>query len=191
MAKEKEIEESRKTRYTRMALRDSIVELMEEKPVLSITVKDICERADISRSTFYAHYRDQYDLLQQTEQEILDFLDEILKRFREQKSLHETRSQLEEVLAWVANNRNSIQVFLGENGDMDFQKRFFARLTDANQIQPLIFHKEPVSPKIKEYSLAYIISGSVALIRLWLKNNMDLPIAELSTLMLRLIQSAG
>jgi AcrR family transcriptional regulator len=73
-----EIKMSRKTRYTRKALRDSLVELMKDKPITKITIKELCENADVNRTTFYAHYRDQYDLLQQIEEETLVCIENIL-----------------------------------------------------------------------------------------------------------------
>mgnify|MGYP000918741301 CR=1 FL=1 len=39
----KEKKESRKTRYTRMVLQDSLIELMEKKPITKITIKELCE----------------------------------------------------------------------------------------------------------------------------------------------------
>ena len=66
----KEEKKDRRIRYTKAALRQSLLELLEEKPLSGISVKAICERADINRSTFYDHYTDQYDLLHQLEQEI-------------------------------------------------------------------------------------------------------------------------
>ena len=62
-----EEKENRKIRYSKKVIRDSLMELMESKPILSVSIKDICELADISRSTFYSHYKDQYDLLRQVE----------------------------------------------------------------------------------------------------------------------------
>ena len=47
------------------------MELLREKVISSITIKELCQKADINRSTFYSHYRDQFDLLQHIEDEIL------------------------------------------------------------------------------------------------------------------------
>ena len=48
-----EAKNNRRVRFTRSALREAFIDLLIEKPILSITVKDICARADINRSTFY------------------------------------------------------------------------------------------------------------------------------------------
>ena len=48
---------NRRVQFTKTALRDAMIELICEKPLTSITVKDVCARADINRSTFYLHYK--------------------------------------------------------------------------------------------------------------------------------------
>ena len=53
----------RRSRRTRQLLGNALVELMLEKNFESITVQDILNRADIGRSTFYAHYTDKESLL--------------------------------------------------------------------------------------------------------------------------------
>ena len=55
--------DDRRSRRTRQLLGDALVELMLEKHFESITVQDILDRADIGRSTFYAHYTDKESLL--------------------------------------------------------------------------------------------------------------------------------
>jgi AcrR family transcriptional regulator len=55
--------DDRRSRRTRQLLGDALVELMLEKHFESITVQDILDRADVGRSTFYAHYTDKEGLL--------------------------------------------------------------------------------------------------------------------------------
>ena len=43
-------------RYTQMVLKQSLLKLLKEKPVNKITVKEVCELAQLNRATFYAHY---------------------------------------------------------------------------------------------------------------------------------------
>ncbi|WP_459545103.1 TetR/AcrR family transcriptional regulator [Nocardia sp. X0981] len=53
----------RRVRRTRNALHRALIELMLQRPYERITVADVITRADIGRSTFYAHFRDKDDLL--------------------------------------------------------------------------------------------------------------------------------
>lgn len=53
----------RRVRRTRRALLDALLSLMTEKGYDAITVQDLIDRADVGRSTFYAHFTDKSDLL--------------------------------------------------------------------------------------------------------------------------------
>ena len=52
-----------RVRYTKMMIRNSLLELLRTKPIAKITVTEICEMAGINRATFYAHYSGPSDLL--------------------------------------------------------------------------------------------------------------------------------
>ena len=67
----KELENDRRTRLTKALIRQAFTSLLEEKPIQRIAVTELCQRAGINRSTFYAHYDDIYDLLQQIEEDML------------------------------------------------------------------------------------------------------------------------
>ena len=54
----------RRVRKTRTQLHDALASLVHEKPYDDIVVKEILARADVGRSTFYAHYRDKDELLE-------------------------------------------------------------------------------------------------------------------------------
>lgn len=54
--------EDRRVRKTKKAIQDVFCEMTKEKKLNQITVKELCARADINKSTFYLHYRDIYDL---------------------------------------------------------------------------------------------------------------------------------
>ena len=53
----------RRTRYTRNAIRSSLLSLMQQKPFSRITVTEICRASEINRGTFYLHYYDLDDVL--------------------------------------------------------------------------------------------------------------------------------
>ena len=59
-------------RYTQMVLKLSFLTLLKEKPVNRITVKEVCELAQLNRATFYAHYSDCFALMESIENELID-----------------------------------------------------------------------------------------------------------------------
>lgn len=64
--------EDRRTRYTLQIIKDTFLKLLSEKEFPKITVTEICKLAEINRGTFYLHYYDTSDVLD-------DILDDILK----------------------------------------------------------------------------------------------------------------
>ena len=64
-----------RVRYTKMMIQAKFLLLLEKKPINKITVKEICELAEINRATFYKYYMDAYDLLDKIEEEILSELE--------------------------------------------------------------------------------------------------------------------
>ena len=62
----------RKVKYTKMVIKESLFELLESNNLQQITVKRLCELADINRGTFYAHYSDINDLVKQLETELAE-----------------------------------------------------------------------------------------------------------------------
>ena len=57
----------RRVRKTKTRLLNCLTELMKEKEVKDISVKELSDLADINRGTFYLHYRDVYDMLNKVE----------------------------------------------------------------------------------------------------------------------------
>ena len=60
-----------RVRYTLKMLKDSLLRLLEEKPINKITVKEVCERAELNRATFYLHFSDCFELLESIENDLL------------------------------------------------------------------------------------------------------------------------
>ncbi len=61
----------RRAQRTRQTLSHALIALIQEKRYEAITVQDICDRANVGRSTFYAHYQDTDDLLTSNFQEVM------------------------------------------------------------------------------------------------------------------------
>ncbi len=64
----------RRTQRTRQTLSSALIALIQEKRYEVITVQDICDRANVGRSTFYTHYQDKDDLLAANFQQVMESL---------------------------------------------------------------------------------------------------------------------
>ena len=70
----------RRVQKTRKLLQDALIELVAEKGYESITIQEILDKANVGRSTFYAHFQDKDQLLHS----ILDRLDELFEQHKKQ-----------------------------------------------------------------------------------------------------------
>lgn len=160
----------RRKKYTKMVLKDSLLELLKDKPISSITIKEICENADINRSTFYSHYSNQYDLLYAIEEEFIKEMVETLSRFNSIKE-EDALKMTENVLEYIASKSELCQILLSENTDIQFQKKGMMIM------KQLIYQnwetKIEVDPELFEYLSLFVVSGSIHVIKSWLENGMD------------------
>ena len=164
------MKESRKTRYTQMVLKDSFIELMKEKPISKISIRELCEVADVNRTTFYAHFTDQYQLLQSIEDETLSWVKEIIAGFSGKKDRDDFIDNIEEVFKYLIENRNHIRVLMSEKGDIDFQRNLLTVIYEQCGIW-LSNDLYADAAKSELYSV-FLINGSIGLIQHWLKTGL-------------------
>src|ERR1700753_2571945 len=122
--KPEDIEDLR-VRRTRKLLQKAFIELTVEKGFTALTVRDITQRAEVNRSTFYRHYLDKYDLLEH-------YMDEMYKLTDDQTFLaeklapnpNETHLGPLDLLKHIQLFADFYHVMLGEKGDPLFAQRF-------------------------------------------------------------------
>jgi len=176
-------------RFTKKMIQESLVELMAEKSILKITIHEICDRAGISRSTFYTYYNDQYDLLKQIEEQTFKGMEHIVRKyhtdFRKIQKISPIKMEeaIQGFLQYIAENNDSIQILLSENGDYLFQKRFFnSSIENLREFRKGEGENAMDYETIKCYSL-FMVGGFLVLIQDWLKNGMDIPMTKIAKVM--------
>lgn len=174
----------RRKKYTRMRLKDSLIELLKDKEITTITIKELCERADINRSTFYAHYRDQFDLLEGIEEELIEDMAAYMAQYEEQQE--DDRQMIEKLIAYFASKEDACRVLLSDKKDTGFQKKVmaFAHQTFMKNWAP----DSETDKELHEYVSTFIISGSIHVIKRWLNNGMDKSPKEMAEIINRLVK---
>ncbi|QDW21619.1 TetR/AcrR family transcriptional regulator [Flavobacterium sp. KBS0721] len=71
----------RRVRYTKMVLRDSILDLLRNKSLNEISITELCKAADLNRNTFYKHYNTPYEIIREMEDEMFTALMDSIKDF--------------------------------------------------------------------------------------------------------------
>ena len=113
----------RRIRKTRRVIRQCLTELLKTKRIQDITVREISEKADINRGTFYLHYRDIFDLMEQIENELLEELEDVMNHFKASDLLSNPALVFTRVFHLVKENSDMVSILIGQNGDINFVNR--------------------------------------------------------------------
>jgi len=118
----------RRVKYTKTALKQSLLQLLSDRPIGKITIKDICETADISRGTFYIHYQDQYDLLRQIQNEMDEDIKSTLRKKLANPS--DNKEVPTEILICIAEQSALCKILFSDYGDAAFLKKIMYNAHD-------------------------------------------------------------
>ena len=115
-----------RVRYTRRVIKESLLRLLEDRPVNRITVKEVCEAAQINRATFYAHFTDCFDVLNQMENDLLaDF-----ERSLSFASVVDVVDMIEQIYAMIDQNAEVCRVLIFQNKDSSLTAKMIAMAHD-------------------------------------------------------------
>lgn len=183
---------------TRSVIKESLTSLMKEKPFDKITIKDITDRANINRATFYLHYMDKYDLLEQSQNDILNEIREVLadafKIFNPQSFPIQDATTIIPFLSCVyeciGKNSDFVKVILGGNGDLNFQLKF--KILIEELIKKISVIKTPDAFCIPlKYLIETATSMHIGIISRWLEDGMIETPSELAYITSNIIVSVS
>lgn len=169
----------RRVRKTKKQLRMALTTLMMEKSVGEITVREIAELADVNRGTFYAHYKDVYDLLSQLEENIFVRLEEISVINSSPDWDQSTYHYLEDVLNLCYESADVYRALICRNNDMEFQQRLFETL--KNQYMSKFLERTCTADK-REQDLfcSFIVQGMLSITKYWMNSGLRESPAEMA-----------
>ncbi len=110
--------EDKRIRRTKKLLKQSLCELMKQKPFKNITVSDIVRQADINRGTFYAYYQDVYDLREKVENEMTESLKQIIQSTLPEVQGNSMKTSIKKSVEYLKENRELAYVLL-KDGNLE------------------------------------------------------------------------
>jgi AcrR family transcriptional regulator len=166
------------SKYFNTAVRfdKALLSLLEKKPFEYITISEICEDAEVNRSTFYLHYENTTDLLKEATQHILSRfqsyfktdLDSISNRFTQterQDLLFITPEYLNPYLTFIRDNRRLFKTVMREFGSMGFDQVYHKMFT---YIFDPILARFDFPANTRTYVMKFYLSGITAIAMEWL-----------------------
>ena len=180
--------EDRRTAYSKKVIRESLLALMQEKPLNKITVREICEKADVNRSTFYSYYMDIYDLYRSI---LKDFFRCQHRIIRECSSTLVSRPDITDLsvtdftdfylvyFSIVMENRELFRFVFNQNSDasihVNMRKLFYRELAK------LLPDSTPEKIRGAFYASFIFASGGVTFLLMeWLNNGCRMPVETLA-----------
>ena len=118
----------RRIRKTQAAITQATVLLLSTTPIRKLTVKEICAKADISRSTFYLHYYDASDVIEQLYNDISVNVSQMIDCFDFTELLTDPRPFLERIVEFVLQNISLYRQLMQNDYHSDFRRRLKALL---------------------------------------------------------------
>jgi AcrR family transcriptional regulator len=177
--------EDRRVLRTRQALYEALISLTVQKGFATVTVSDLTETAGVNRATFYRHFQDKFDLLDQYAQEVYRLLDASAQPLplSAPASPVEVEAGLVRMFEHIRNYAPFYRVMLGRKGDPGFAgiMRSFIQMR-VSQAIPEALREQPATQLV----LSYIASGSVGVTRWWLEHDMSLSSTELAAISIQL-----
>lgn len=160
---------SKRTRFNRMCIGESLLELMKEKEFDRITIKELVEKAGISRVTYYHYYYDKSDVLR-------DYLNEIVSAYMNQSEGWGNFHRYEHVLQALTFFDQYAEFFL-----ILESAGLFGMIMDAvNQfLMEQILEQYPIS----RYELSFYGGALLNTFLQWEKRGKDLPAEEIAAVL--------
>lgn len=181
---------------TRRALRDALATEIEKTGDLSqVTVTAVCDSAQITRRTFYLHFKDIPDLVRATEDETLESLRPYIARIAATNldGLQDAISRLQpcpgviEALEFLKERGSYMSALLGDGGDPGFTHRIELLVRDVVHKRAAEGINEHVGEALLDYYLTYTIAAEVGVLVRWLTRGMQEDVSIISRVMTALM----
>lgn len=165
--------ETQRILLTKRLIKESLIRFLAVKSIYKISIRGLCEEAEINRSTFYKYYGSQYDVLAKMETEMLGHIQEALGAASEDP-IH----QIETICSYLEANVDIVRLLTNNNIDPDFPVKLF----NLPQIREML-HKRLGSSYDSEsldYAFTFVTSAGYFLIRKWINKKERKPANEIA-----------
>lgn len=173
---------------TKKAIRNAFANLLVEKNLNMITIKDIANGADINRKTFYNHYEGVYQLLDEIENEIAASFVEALQDIDLKKEFQNPK----EIFRVLTEIINSDLHFYGHLMGMEQNANLISKLTTIlkQQLHDAFAAEIDIDDNTLELIMDYTISGMVSVYQSWFNSDQEESLDDIAKKVNLLTESA-
>lgn len=171
---------------TKKSIINAMIELLKVKNFEKITVKDICEEANISRSGFYLHYIDKYDLVEKYQIELMSQINNIINN--DTKGKVEMKDIMIKLLYFFKDEGQLLGLLISNRGSVDIQNQV-KKLLQKNALKNILPHVD-ISLQTdmeKDYSVIFFSNAILGLLQEWINKGQQESPEELVNVLAKLI----
>ena len=165
-----EKKEDRWVRRTKKLLTQALTQLLQEKQINEITVKELTDLADMNRGTFYLYYKDMFDMLEKIEDGMFEALDAIVSPHEHDDVSQQTKPILLDLFRFIEDNQEMCRVLLSPHGDMNFLHRLNEVVREKCLKAWPNIRKEKGEADF-DYHYSFVVFGCAGIIRAWVNRN--------------------
>ncbi|HEC2244288.1 TPA: TetR/AcrR family transcriptional regulator [Staphylococcus delphini] len=172
----------RRIRKTTNAIKAALIHLLKTEPLDKITIQQIADTADVHRATFYQHYYDKYDLLDQIEYEVLEKMrvnfNDKAKQLKALNSVEEAAIVFKEIpkaiLTMISEDIERYQVLLSSGRNHEIEQKIGDMI--ALNLKSLLPNPDEIEGIPFRYFHAFVLGSMWSLMRIWVLDEERLPI---------------
>jgi AcrR family transcriptional regulator len=160
------VKNNRRSQHTRRAIQETVLVLLEKKPIGSITVTEVCKQAEVNRTTFYRYYDDVFQCVDAIESEFL-------KSIMVDKDINPTNAIQVLLEAFYKNRKLSNLVFV------EGKTKILAKM------QSTMGTPHPAgAPITNPYQDEFLMQGMRGILKKWVKDGMPETPKELTNIII-------
>lgn len=177
--------ENRRVRMTKKIIKDALLELLDKKPLDKITVTDICNTANLNRSTFYDHYEDAAQVLREIESDVMQQLP-VDSDFLTEGNGERFFNMLTDFFRYVKENEKLFRILLLKTGRVNFNQRLASTIMGKYHKQNLIRDS-----LIERYQYIYCVNGALELLKEWVGSGFPIDERKFAEIIMRMSMQAS
>lgn len=171
--------QDRRIKRTKMLLQNALVDLMLEKAVGKISVKELTQKADVNRSTFYLHYLDIYDMLEQMENEVVETIQGFFHDFFTPLPTSMPLTLFVNISEWLEQDKEYYVKLLRGSASGYIFEELESRIRDEflTLLYLIFLDEESLDLRTR---VNFTVSGTVGVLRMWVMEGGNISLVELS-----------
>lgn len=171
-------------RKTRDKLKQGLLEILKNEDIDSVSVTELCRYSGVNRNTFYSHYKEPSDLLEEIENELVASMYSTLSN----ANLHNMSmySFISSLFTQIYENKDVCSIIFSPHGNKNFIRNI-TEMVRGNVTSDWI--NKGMTELESNIMFSYCLSGALGVLESWVNDNYRTPVSEISQILTSLILS--